>query len=66
MLAVIVSKVAAARFPVDCALFLVDSVLEPVESHVHGFAFLLFASVIHHALENFVVSDDGGGWLGMT
>ena len=66
MLAVVVSKVAAAWFPVDCVLFLVDSILQPIESHVHGFAFLLFAGVIHDTLANFIVGDDWGGWLGMT
>ena len=66
MLAVVVSKIAAAGFPVDCVLFLVYSILKPIESHVHGFAFLLFACVVEDALANFVVCYDGCWWLGVA
>ena len=64
--AVVVSKVAAARFPVDWVLVLVDSILKPVESHLHGFALALFACVVEDALANLIVSDDWGWRLGVA
>ena len=46
MFAVVVSQVVFSGFPVDCVLLLVYSILKPIESHVHGFAFSLFDGVI--------------------
>ena len=37
MLGPVVGVVVAARFPVDDELALLDTVFEPVESHVNGF-----------------------------
>ncbi len=33
----VISKIGLARFPVDMKLLLANAILDPVESHVHGF-----------------------------
>ena len=41
-------------------------IFEPVESHVHGFCFLLFDGTIGDAIGSAVVGANGCGWLWMT
>ena len=61
----IVSKVGFASAPVDVELVLVDSVLDPVESHVHGFGSALLDGVVGYAVCDGVIGAHGGWWLGM-
>ena len=63
MLGVIVTKVFVAGAPVDEEVALADAILEPVESHVHGFGAFLFDGVVGEAGGRGVVSLDGRGWL---
>ena len=66
VLGVIVSKVGGTRFPVDMVLALLDSVLEPVESHVNGFGATLLDCVVEDAVGTGIVNLERGGWLGMS
>jgi hypothetical protein len=42
MLCKAISKICGAWSSVDMELFLINMILDPVESHVHGLGFLLF------------------------
>ena len=45
----VIGKVLAAEFPEDTELVLMDTVLQPIESHVNGFGAALFYCVITNA-----------------
>jgi len=61
----IISKVETPGCPIDIELFVQDSVLDPVETHVNSLGTFLFDSVIGNACGRGVVSLERGGWLGM-
>ena len=66
MLGKIVSLVQGAFFPVDMKLALSYTITNPVEAHVHCLGTSLFDSIISNTACCAVVSDNGGGWLGMA
>ena len=66
MLCPVVGVVVGSGFPVDDELALLDTVFEPVESHVDGFGAFLLDCVIGDALSTSVVSLDRSWWLGMA
>ena len=61
VLGVVVSNVGGARGPLDDELALLDSVLDPPESHVICLGALDLVPVIGKAFCCGVVSDHGGG-----
>ena len=62
----VISKVGAARSPVEVVLILFYPVLEPVEAHVNGFGAALFDRVSEDAVGYLIVSFEGCGWLWMA
>jgi hypothetical protein len=54
-----------ALLPVHCELSLADSILDPVEAHVHGFGLLDFGSVVGKSISCRVIGGDAG-WLGCS
>jgi hypothetical protein len=46
----VVGQVGRSWFPVNVKLVLFNSVLNPIESHLHGFLFLLFDLVVGKAI----------------
>ena len=48
-LCVVVCLVGWSWGPIDVQLFLADVILDPVESHVHGFGPFLFHGFVHDA-----------------
>ena len=57
----VIGIVYFASFPVDAALALTDSVLDPVESHVHGFGTFGFDGVVGDFASRGVVCAWGSG-----
>ena len=66
MLGEVVGPVFISWCPIDFELALFYSVLQPVETHVDGFAALLFNSAIDNAIGSGVVSFYGRWWLRVT
>lgn len=66
MLGVVVAKVVAARTPVYQELALVDAVLDPVETHVHGLGLALAYGAVGDASGANIVYLNVGGRLWMT
>ena len=60
---VVVGDVGFAGSPEDAELFLINSIADPVESHVYCLRSLLFDCAIHDAGCGRVVSGNGGRWL---
>ena len=58
MLGEVVGPIFITRGPVNFELALFHSVLEPIKSHVNGFAVLLFYSSIDYAIGGGVISFD--------
>jgi hypothetical protein len=50
MLCVIISEILTSWLPINVELFLVDSVGQPMVSHVHCFRPLLFERLAHNAV----------------
>jgi hypothetical protein len=46
----VVGEVVSALLPVHCELSVANSVLDPVEAHVHGFGLLDFGSVVGESI----------------
>ena len=63
---IVISHVFSSWLPVDEKLALLDSVSDPVESHVHGSRSALFDGVVGYAGSSGVVSFDWCWWLLMT
>ena len=63
MLCVVVSKVGFSRGPVDGKLALVNSVWNPMESHVHSLGPLEFVVMVGKATGGGVICDNLGGGL---
>ena len=61
----VVGHIFVAWAPVDKELALVDSVLDPVETHVHGFGFASVNSAISDTCSCGVIGLDGCCWLQM-
>ena len=57
----IICKVCFASFPVDAELPLTDSVLDPIESHVHCLGSFGFDCVVGDSFGGCIVCADGGG-----
>ena len=66
VLCVEVTEVCCSRGPEDMELFLVYSVLDPVESHVDGLGSDLFAGAVGNGNCGGVVNLDRCGWLCMS
>ncbi len=49
MIGEVICKIGVAGLPIDMQLFLFDSVLYPVESHVHGAGSALLDGVVDNA-----------------
>ena len=62
----VICKVLISWTPVNNKIFLADSVLYPIESHIHGFGFALFYSSIGDSGGVGIVVLDGHGRLGMS
>jgi hypothetical protein len=54
----VVSKVGFTWSPSDIKLFLVHSVPDPIEPHIHCFGFLLFHGVVDNALCSRIIGID--------
>ena len=63
MFSVIIGEVDLAWCPLYFEHFLADSVAQPVEAHVDGFAATLFHCAVHDAVSGAVVGSHGGCWL---
>ena len=66
MFADVVTHISGARGPIYEEHILVDSVTDPVKTHVDGFGGFLFESRVGKADGRRVVDLDRGGWLGMS
>ena len=62
----VIGKVLGAFAPIDLELFLLDSVLNPVETHINGFGAALFDGFVGDTGSGGVVDNNAGGWLGMS
>ena len=62
----VICKVLRSWTPVNNKMFLADSVLYPIESHIHGFGFALFYSSIGDSGGVGIIGLDGRGRLGMS
>jgi hypothetical protein len=62
----VVGLVGMAGSPIEMKLFLVDSVLYPVEAHIHGFRFLLAKLLVGKAIYCGIVDSNWGGGLRMS
>jgi hypothetical protein len=60
----VVGEVVCALLPVHGELSLANSVLDPIEAHVHGFGSLDFGLVVGKPISCRVVGGDAG-WLGL-
>jgi hypothetical protein len=63
---VVITLVVGARAPVDEKLSLIDSITNPIKSHVHGAGSALFDGVTGDPGCCGVVCFDGCGWLRMA
>ena len=61
----VITKVACPLAPVDCELFLSNSVADPIEAHIDGFGLALFDCVSGNPHRSAVVRDNGRRRLGM-
>ena len=66
VLAGVVGTIVLARFPINMKLALLNTVLDPVESHVNGLRAALFDAIGSQAITGAVVSFNRGGGLGMS
>ena len=57
----VIGEVTFSFGPVDFEFALVDTVLDPVKSHVHGFGAFDFGGVVGEAFGGGVVGDESGG-----
>jgi hypothetical protein len=62
----IVGQVGRSWPPIYIDLFLLYPVLDPIESHLHGFGFLLFDLFVGKTVGGGVVNLYRGGWLGVS
>ena len=60
MLGVLVSKIGAARFPIDQELILEALILDPIKMHVGCLQSLLFDRVVGKDFRNRVIDTDRG------
>ena len=63
MLGEIVTKVSAARFPINEKLTFPGAVLDPVEAHIDGFGYFLLYGAICETFRGRVVYADWSWWL---
>ena len=66
MLGEVVSAIGGSWGPVDMELTLLDSILDPIESHVYGLGSDLFTGVVSYATYRGVVDLYWGGRLGVS
>jgi hypothetical protein len=66
MLCEVVVQISFSGLPVDDELELFDLVMDPVETHVHGFVSALLNSFVGYALSKFMDCLDCSGRLRMT
>ena len=59
----IIGFVFVAGTPDEVDYFAVDVIPHPEIPHIHAFGFAGFHDVVHETMTNFVVGDEGGGWL---
>ncbi len=59
----IIGQVCGAWAPVYFELFVFDTILDPIESHVHGFGSLLFDLFVCKAVGRGIIDLDWGGRL---
>ena len=62
----IIGKICGARAPVYIELVLLDTILNPIETHVHGSGLTLFHGFVGKAYSGGVVNFNWGWWLGMS
>ena len=65
MLADVVTPISGSRGPIYQEHILLDSITDPVKSHVDCFCSFLFEPRVGKADGRRVVDLDRGGWLGM-
>ena len=66
MLCKVICQISVTGPPVHFELFLSDSVLDPVKSHVHGLGAVLFDLLVGESCQSSVVNLDWSRRLGMT
>ena len=62
----LISQVLGARAPEDMEMPHLDSVLDPIESHVNGSRSLLLSNVVGDVVGCQIIRDHHGGRLGMA
>ena len=63
MLGEVISRVFGSGSPIYHELVLVNSIEEPIESHVHGLCFKLLYGFVDNATSYGIVCFDWCGWL---